>query len=40
MEVYELLIPYLINLTELRSKGIEIKTQLEEVLGIKEKPSI
>jgi hypothetical protein len=35
-EIYDLLIPYLINLTELRSKGLAIKEQLENILGIGE----
>jgi hypothetical protein len=40
--MYDLLIPYVLSLTELRSKGFEIKAQLEEILGIseKEKPKI
>lgn len=36
-EIYDLLIPYLLSLTELRSKGLEVKVQLEEILGISEK---
>ncbi len=34
MEIYDLLIPYLINISDLRSKGFEIKEKLEDVLGI------
>ena len=36
-EFYDLMIPYVLALTELRSKGLEAKTQLEEILGISEK---
>jgi transcriptional regulator with XRE-family HTH domain len=36
MEIYNLLIPYLTNITELRTKGFLIKSQLEEVLGIND----
>jgi len=40
IEIYGFLIPYLINITELRSKGFEIKAQLEEILGIQEKSNL
>lgn len=36
-EVYKILIPYLLYISELKSKGLEAKTQLEEILGIGEK---
>lgn len=36
-EIYDLLIPYVLSLTELRSKGLEAKAQLEEILGIGKK---
>jgi transcriptional regulator with XRE-family HTH domain len=39
-EIYKLLIPYLINLTELRSKAFTIKAQLEEILDIKDNPNL
>lgn len=37
MELYNLLIPYLVNLNELLKKGFETKSNLEEVLGISGK---
>ncbi|MBI9046520.1 MAG: helix-turn-helix transcriptional regulator [Anaerolineaceae bacterium] len=40
LELYELLIPYLSSITELRSKGMVTKMQLEEVLGLSDKPTL
>jgi hypothetical protein len=37
VEIYKLLIPYLVSLNELLKKGFETKANLEEVLGISEK---
>ena len=37
LEIYKLLIPYLVSLNELLRKGFKSKAQLEEVLGISEK---
>ncbi len=36
MELYNFLIPYLTNITELRAKGFLVKSQLEEALGIND----